>query len=236
MTQPYGLKIVDHTEQCPYLGDRQATMPFYLPLHQMTPEALDRAMADGVRRSGVFLYHTQCNSCRACVPIRIPIDRFTPRRRHRRVLAKTGQQIRVETGPLVTDETRVALYNRHKIERDLGQPGSEVDTDAMHEFLGTTCCHSEELRLLLEDRLVGISIFDQGATAMSAVYCYFDPSLPHLSLGTFAILQQIELCRHRGLKHLYLGFHVAENDHMRYKASFLPHEKKVDGRWVEFVE
>jgi hypothetical protein len=55
MNEPYGLKIVDHQEQCPYLGDRQATMPFYLPLYQLTPEALDAALADYRAGEGPFI-------------------------------------------------------------------------------------------------------------------------------------------------------------------------------------
>ena len=58
---------------------------------------------------------------------------------------------------------------------------------------------------------------------MSAVYCYYEPELRHRSLGVYAVLQQIELARERGLPYLYLGYWIQGNDSMRYKANYRPH-------------
>lgn len=234
MSQRYGVKFINVEEACPYLPGRQAVLPFYLADYRRSPDAFDQALSEGIRRSGVFVYHTQCPGCRACEPIRIPVDDFTPRRRHRRVLTKAGEQLRVEIGEPLVDDLRVALYNRHKLERGLGEPGSEVDDQSLSEFLGTTCCETREFRFYQGSRLVGVSIADLGRTAMSAVYCYYDPSLAELGIGNFAVLTQIEACREWGLKYLYLGFYVAGNAHMRYKASYLPHERLVDGTWQRF--
>jgi arginine-tRNA-protein transferase len=33
---------------------------------------------------------------------------------------------------------------------------------------------------------------------------------------------------------VYLGLYVAENAHLRYKAGFLPHERRIDGEWRRF--
>ena len=37
-----------------------------------------------------------------------------------------------------------------------------------------------------------------------------------------------------GLRYLYLGLYIADCDRMRYKSLFLPHERLIDGRWVEY--
>jgi arginine-tRNA-protein transferase len=89
---------------------------------------------------------------------------------------------------------------------------------------------------LVEGQLAGVAIVDRSAHALSAVYCYYDPQLSRLSLGTYSILKQLELCRQWGLRYLYLGLFIAECSSMRYKASFLPHERLVRGRWEPFVD
>ena len=75
---------------------------------------------------------------------------------------------------------------------------------------------------------------DRGERAMSAVYCYYDPSLPKLSLGTYSILKQLELCQRWDLDWLYLGLYIEGCDAMSYKARFQPHERLVDGTWTRF--
>lgn len=234
MSERYGSKFIDVEETCPYLPDRLAVLPFYLSDFRASPAQFDRALSEGVRRSGIFIYHTECPGCQACQPIRIPVEEFQPRRRHRRVLKKAERQLRVEIGEPIVDRQRLDLYNQHKVGRGLGEPGSEIDLRSLKEFLGITCCDSREFRYFLDDRLVGVAIADVGQEAMSAVYCYFDSSLSDLGIGTFSILKQIEACRAWNIKYLYLGFYVAGNEHMKYKASYLPHERRIDGEWVRF--
>lgn len=234
MSHRYGAKFIDVEETCPYLPDRLAVLPFYLTDFRAEPEAFDQALAEGVRRSGIFIYHTQCPGCDACEPIRIPVQEFVPRRRHRRVLNKAEAELRVEVGEPMIDRERVDLYNKHKVGRGLGEPGSEIDLRSLKEFIGITCCDSREFRYYRGDDLVGVAIADVGRQAMSAVYCYFDSELSDLAIGNFSVLKQIEACRAWGIKYLYLGFYVAGNAHMKYKANYLPHERRIDGVWKRF--
>ena len=82
--------------------------------------------------------------------------------------------------------------------------------------------------------LVGVAVVDRGMTSLSAVYCCYDPHCSRLGLGTYSILKQIELCRRLGLRHLYLGLHIAESKPMAYKARFRPHQRLLSGRWQNF--
>ena len=234
MSHRYGAKFIDVEETCPYLPNRLAVLPFYLTDFRTEPEAFDQALEEGVRRSGIFIYHTNCPGCNACEPIRIPVQDFELRRRHRRVLKKAEGELRVEIGEPVIDRKRVELYNKHKVGRGLGEPGSEVDLRSLKEFIGITCCDSREFRYYRGDDLVGVAIADIGREAMSAVYCYFDSELSDLGIGNFSVLKQIEACREWGIKYLYLGFYVAGNAHMKYKANYLPHERRIDGTWQRF--
>ncbi|MBL8970836.1 MAG: arginyltransferase, partial [Myxococcales bacterium] len=67
--------------------------------------------------------------------------------------------------------------------------------------------------------------------ALSAVFFYFDHTFEPLSPGVFSILKQLELCRTWGLRYLYLGLYIAECPSMAYKATYLPHERLLHGRW-----
>ena len=78
-------------------------------------------------------------------------------------------------------------------------------------------------------------------TRSPAVYCYYDPDLASLSIGTYSILTQLRLAAQWGMRHVYLGLYIAENAHMAYKARFLPHERLIaprdgdgNGEWREF--
>lgn len=75
---------------------------------------------------------------------------------------------------------------------------------------------------------------DRAADALSAVYCFYDPKLAHLSLGTYSILKQITLCWQWGLQYLYLGLYVEGCERMAYKSRFFPHERLIGGRWRRF--
>jgi arginine-tRNA-protein transferase len=82
--------------------------------------------------------------------------------------------------------------------------------------------------------LVGVAINDRGDDALSAVYCYYDPDYAKLSLGAYSILKAIDVCRTWGLRYLYLGLYIAACNPMRYKATYFPHERLIDGKWQRF--
>ncbi len=229
--------MYDALHPCPYLEGRQARLPMRLPTRVLAPEELDQRLAEGDRRHGPFLYRPACPGCQACEAIRIDVTDFTYSTTHRRILRKGDATFEVEVGAPIADEERLALYDKHKRERDLvSGSGEGLDLKGYEGFLVDRCVRSFELRYRHEGKLVAVAVTDQGADALSAVYCLWDPDFARLSLGTYSILKQIELCRAREMRHLYLGLYVANNAHMRYKARFLPHERLVDGEWRRFTE
>jgi arginine-tRNA-protein transferase len=126
----------------------------------------------------------------------------------------------------------VELYNLHKAARDLARDEGPIDLAGYRSFLVESCCETFEMQYFLGGDLVGVAVADHGETALSAVYCYFDPAYAQLSLGTYSILTQIALCRAWGLRYLYLGYYIGERCRMTYKANFRPHERLVRGEWT----
>jgi arginine-tRNA-protein transferase len=150
-------------------------------------------------------------------------------------MARRGDALlEVSIGPPVVDTSRVRLFNLHRDGRGLASGDSPIDERSYADFLTDTCCQTLELSYWHEGRLVAVAIADAGREALSAVYCFYDPSFQLLSLGTYSVLREVELCRATGRRYLYLGFFIAESPHMSYKALFRPHQRLVDGRWQEF--
>jgi arginine-tRNA-protein transferase len=232
---PPELVVHDELQPCPYLEGRTSRLPLRIPARGLERDELEVRLARGDRRQGLFLYRPACPGCVACEPIRVDLQRFSANRSQRRTLLQGDRLLTVELGEPVADHERVALYNRHKAMRGLSAGQGEVDVRSYREFLAMTCCDTLEIRYRLGSTLVGVAIADRSSEALSAVYCYYDPSYERLGLGTYSILKELELCRMWGLRYLYLGLYIAESLHMRYKARFLPHERLLDGKWQEFT-
>ncbi len=207
-----------------------------LPSRMLSPVELDQRLAEGDRRHGAFLYRPSCDACAACEAIRLPVAELRSRRSHRRVLAKGDAVFRVELGPPVVDDARLALYEKHKALRGLStEAGKTLDRRGYEAFLVERCVPSFEMRYFDGERLAAVAVVDRGREALSAVYCLWDPDYERLGLGTYSILKQVELARRMGLRWLYLGLYIEDNAHMSYKARFVPNERLVDGRWVRFT-
>ena len=83
----------------------------------------------------------------------------------------------------------------------------------------------------LDGVLVALSVCDLPDDGMSAVYTFFDPTLPKRGLGSFAILTQIEYVREMQLDWLYLGYWIENCKKMSYKTQFKPIFGFVKKEW-----
>lgn len=67
-----------------------------------------------------------------------------------------------------------------------------------------------------------VCIIDRLDDAISAVYNFYNPDEPKLSLGTYGILREIEYARANGLSYVYLGYWLPGYPGMDYKTRFQP--------------
>lgn len=226
--------VIDETEPCPYLDGETARLPLKMPFRAITLEDADRRLALGHRRTGEFVYQTNCPACKACQPIRIETTQFRFSRNHRRTIRRGDLRFHQQIGELVADSARVDLFNKHRQVRGLAKRDADIDIDEYAWGFVRSCFQSFEIGYYLDHQLACIAVCDLGKESLSAVYTFYDPDLRSDSLGTYSILKQIELCQQRGLKFLYLGYFVAQCENMKYKARFLPNERLIDGQWVKF--
>ncbi|MCL4752183.1 MAG: arginyltransferase [Myxococcales bacterium] len=232
--EPPELLVLDKPSRCPYLPERTARLPLRLPIRELSRRELDVRLASGDRRQGFVLYRPECPECQACEPIRIPVRELHRSRSLERSVRRGSRALTVEIGPPVMDARRVELYNAHKLGRGLSDEPRQIEAADYTDFLVASSCESFELRYLLAGSLVGVAMTDRAETALSAVYCYYDPAHENLGIGTFSIMKQVELCLDWGLDYLYLGLYIGECERMRYKARFLPHERLIGGEWRRF--
>lgn len=235
---PCSLPIAEslsNVHECSYLDGQIANLPLKLPARLLTEDEFDQAMVGGLRRSGIFLYHTACLDCSACEPTRLDVTKFVWRESFKRVLKRGDRTLELRVQRPCLDDRRLELFNLHRSQRGLGDPESRYGPEDYQSFLVESCLtQSLELSFWLGDELAGVSIVDCGNASLSAVYTYFNPVHSKLSLGTYSVLKQIEFARESGRKFAYLGLYVAANKHLNYKARFTPQERWINGNWVPF--
>ena len=232
MTSPTRLRFfATPGHSCSYLAGRKATTVFADPGFPKDSALYTVLSRLGFRRSGAHIYRPECERCSACIPVRIPVTSFRPRRIQRRVCA-ANRDLEFQVRPARFDRRHFALYRRYLSARHPGGGMDDPSPRQYREFLTSAWCETLFIEYSLGAEVVAVSVIDRLADAFSCVYTFFDPAHERRSLGTYAILHAVDLAQRRSLRGLYLGYYIADSPKMRYKADFRPQERFVDGRWT----
>lgn len=209
--------------RCSYLPEREAVTLFLDPKADMSAEIYSSLTSVGFRRSGDFVYRPHCGSCTACVPVRIPVNQFTPTRSQRRCLARNEDLVVVSAPARYTPEY-YALYERYINQR---HPDGDMFPPSRNQFRAFLLCSWSNTRFLefrAGGRLVAVAVVDHVDTGLSAVYTFYDPDEEARSPGRYAILWQVREARRRGLGYVYLGYWIRQCRKMSYKQEYQPLE------------
>ncbi len=218
------------TYPCSYLDNRDARSQVATPSFLISPKVYSELVRHGFRRSGTFTYRPRCDSCAACIPVRIDVNAFRPNRTQRRTWNRL-QSLQASLKPLNDNPEYFELYKHYQKTRHLDGGMSNDSHDQYEKFL----LQSHVDTLLVEfregDTLRMVSIIDVLDDGLSSVYTFFDPDQPQSGYGTYNILWQIELCRQLQLPYLYLGFWIKDSRKMVYKSNFQPLHGLIDDTW-----
>lgn len=215
---------------CGYWPDRIARDLVLDPRDPRLAAFYPSALGWGFRRSGDLVYRPHCAACHACVAVRIPVHEFRPDRSQRRCAARNAE-VEARIVPAERTDEHLALYRRYLAarHRDGGMDGHGAVE--FEQFLVGSWSEGRFLELREHGRLLAVAVTDITPDALSAVYSFFDPdpAFEHRSLGTLAILRQLEWARREARRHLYLGYWIDGHRKMDYKQRFRPLEA-FDGR------
>ena len=215
-------------ETCVYLPEERSRIHHRL-VDGCTVEAYEAMLERGWRRFGKVFFRPACRLCSQCRSLRLDVDAFEPNRSMRRN-RKRNDDLEVRLGTANMSLEHLDLY--HRYHRDMSERKGWRDktvspTDYFQSFVDGHEEYGHELLYTVGERLVGVALVDILPSALSAVYCYYDPQERDRGLGVFSVLQQVELARRLGRRHVYLGYWIARNASMRYKSRYRPHELLV---------
>lgn len=216
--------------ECGYLPDREALTLFVDPQCELNTARYSLLAEMGFRRSGDHLYRPHCGTCKACIPLRVPADRFTASRNQKRVLAR-NRDVSVHWRDARFLREHFALYRKYMQSRHAGSSMDDDNPAYYERLLDTDWCETKLMECRLGTQLYAVAITDVLRNGLSAVYTFYDPEYAASSPGSFAILKQLEHAARYHKNYVYLGYWIRECDKMAYKNKYRPYQYFDGNHW-----
>jgi arginine-tRNA-protein transferase len=225
-------------QPCPYLDGRIERKLFTALQGEHAQKLNDTLSKQGFRRSQNVLYRPSCAECSACLSARIRVADFVPTRTQGRTLRRNADLRRNATSPWATED-QFALFRRYLDRRHAEGGMADMDIFEFAAMIEETPIRTRVIEYhgprdaAGRRPLAAVSLTDVFDDGLSMVYSFYDPDLTGRSLGTFLILDHIDIAREAGLPYVYLGYWVPGSRKMGYKAGFQALEIYKGGRWQD---
>ncbi|MBI4724881.1 MAG: arginyltransferase [Rhodomicrobium sp.] len=227
-------------QPCPYLPGRNERKIF-THLSPEKPRALvDNLLKGGFRRSQNIAYMPYCDHCAACVPVRIVVNEFEPKRTLARIWKANAdiEALRISGKPTIEQYAlfRAYIEARHAeggmADMSLADYSMMIQDSTVETYLTEYRLRRSPGGRAHDNPLVAAVLCDRLSDGISLVYSFYEPELPARSLGNYIIMEQAAFARSRGLPYLYLGYWIAGSRKMAYKTRFTPQEHLTPAGWV----
>lgn len=226
-------------QPCPYLADRMERKLFTALQGDSAEKLNDSLSKQGFRRSQNVLYRPSCADCSACLSARIRVADFEPSRSQKKSLKRNRDLRRHANSPWATEE-QYTLFRRYLDKRHADGGMADMDIFEFAAMVEETPVRSRVVEYKwrepgpeMDSDLMGVCLTDVLEDGLSLVYSFYEPGLRPRSLGTYMILDHIEIARAAGLPYVYLGYWVPGSAKMGYKAGFSALEIYKNGQWQD---
>ena len=219
-------------QPCPYLDGRMERKLFTALQGENAEKLNDSLSQQGFRRSQNVLYRPSCAECSACLSARIDVSAFTASRSQKKTLNRNTDLARRATSPWASEE-QYELFRHYLDSRHANGGMADMDVFEFAAMIEETPIRSRVVEYTHKETgaLTGVSLTDVLGDGLSMVYSFYAPHVPKRSMGTYMILDHIEIAREAGLPYVYLGYWVPGSQKMGYKAKFSGLEVYVGGTW-----
>jgi len=224
-------------QPCPYLEGRMERKLFTALQGEFAEKLNDTLSKQGFRRSQNVLYRPSCAECSACLSARIRVADFEPSRSQRKTVRRNERLRREATSPWATEE-QYALFRAYLDSRHADGGMADMDIFEFAAMIEETPIRSRVIEYTGKDEhgekeLAAVCLTDVLDDGLSMVYSFYDPKYAGASLGTYVIMDHIEIARDAGLPYVYLGYWVPGSAKMGYKAKFSSLEIYHRGEWQD---
>lgn len=217
---------------CPYLPDRmeQRILTFIEPAQTGLSAPL---LAAGFRRSQNMFYRPHCPSCSACMSVRMPVADFAPDKNFRRTLRR-NDDIQTHTTAAQSDDALYDLFHRYQATRHTDGEMAAMTAADLKAMIEDQPGTARLMHCTKDGKIIGVMLFDETDTSVSAIYSFFDPDQSKRSLGTYMVLKLVEYAQNTGRDYLYLGYWIRQSPKMAYKSRFQPLQILIKNEWKNF--
>ncbi|SLN14423.1 arginyl-tRNA-protein transferase [Roseovarius gaetbuli] len=219
-------------QPCPYLAGRMERKLFTALQGDGAQRLNDGLSKQGFRRSQNVLYRPSCADCAACLSARINVAEFTASKSQRKTMRRNAGLTRRATSPWATEE-QYALFRRYLESRHATGGMADMDTFEFAAMVEETPIRTRVVEYTdsASGDLAAVCLTDILDDGVSMVYSFYEPDMQSASLGTYVILDHIQIARENGLPYVYLGYWVPGSEKMGYKAGFSGLEVYVGNTW-----
>ncbi|MBF86701.1 MAG: arginyltransferase [Pelagibacterales bacterium] len=188
----------------------------------------------GFRRSHRTAYRPACNTCNACIPVRIDIKNYIPNRSTKRAKKKASDLTYLERPPIATRE-QFDLFTKYQNARHYDSDMASMNFSEYRAMVEDTPVDTYIYEFRDNDNnLVAASLTDKVSDGLSGIYKFFHPDRSRDSIGTWLIDWHIEETKKLGLQYVYLGYWIKESKKMAYKSRYSGLQKLVNNKWIDF--
>ncbi len=217
-------------------------MPTLIHHHstRLPPAELDRYLTSGWRPAGQAVYtadylRTDNDELYGCIQVRLPLEGFVFKKRHRKMLRRNDARFRITYGKATTPDAEILELNRRYMAKHPDKSREQLDIHVSGEF-GKQALDTRIVRVYDDQRLVAFSYFDAGERTAYTKAGIYDPDYANYSLGIYTMLLEIRWLVAHNYVYYHPGYVVPGYPLFDYKLQFgaMEYRQLATGNWLPF--